>query len=31
MREKQVKEICEYAEKVIDDMNEGMVIVQAGG
>ncbi|KAF2361034.1 SGNH hydrolase-type esterase domain [Trinorchestia longiramus] len=31
LRGKRVKEICEYAEKVIDDMNEGMVIVQAGG
>ncbi|KAF2355535.1 SGNH hydrolase-type esterase domain [Trinorchestia longiramus] len=28
---KRVKKICEYAEKVIDDMNESMVIVQAGG
>ncbi|KAF2361001.1 SGNH hydrolase-type esterase domain [Trinorchestia longiramus] len=28
---KRVKEICEYAEKVIDDMNEGIVIVQGGG
>ncbi|KAF2350656.1 SGNH hydrolase-type esterase domain [Trinorchestia longiramus] len=25
------KKICDHAEKVIDDMNEGMVIVQAGG
>ncbi|KAF2344023.1 SGNH hydrolase-type esterase domain [Trinorchestia longiramus] len=31
LRGKRVKEICEYAEKVIDNMNEGMVIVQAGG
>ncbi|KAF2352131.1 SGNH hydrolase-type esterase domain [Trinorchestia longiramus] len=31
MRGKRVKELCEYAEKVIDDMNDGMVIVQAGG
>ncbi|KAF2365490.1 SGNH hydrolase-type esterase domain [Trinorchestia longiramus] len=27
---KKVKEICEYAEKVIDDMDEGMVIVEVG-
>ncbi|KAF2350351.1 SGNH hydrolase-type esterase domain [Trinorchestia longiramus] len=31
LRGKGVKEICGYAEKVIDDMNEGMVIVQGGG
>ncbi|KAF2353094.1 SGNH hydrolase-type esterase domain [Trinorchestia longiramus] len=31
LRGKRVKQICEYAEKVIDDMNEGMVIVQGGG
>ncbi|KAF2345168.1 SGNH hydrolase-type esterase domain [Trinorchestia longiramus] len=31
LRGKQVKEIFEYAEKAIDDMNEGMVIVQADG
>ncbi|KAF2357441.1 SGNH hydrolase-type esterase domain [Trinorchestia longiramus] len=31
MRGKRVKEICEYAERVIDDMNEGMVVVQGGG
>ncbi|KAF2345394.1 SGNH hydrolase-type esterase domain [Trinorchestia longiramus] len=30
-RGKRVKEICEYAEKVIHDMNEDMVIVQRGG
>ncbi|KAF2350080.1 hypothetical protein FHG87_019164 [Trinorchestia longiramus] len=27
---KKSKKNCEYAEKVIDDMNEGMVIVQGG-
>ncbi|KAF2345156.1 SGNH hydrolase-type esterase domain [Trinorchestia longiramus] len=31
LRGKGVKEISEYAEKVIDDMDEGMVIVQGGG
>ncbi|KAF2352811.1 hypothetical protein FHG87_016438 [Trinorchestia longiramus] len=31
LRGKRVKEICENAEKVIDDMNKGMVIVQGGG
>ncbi|KAF2357489.1 SGNH hydrolase-type esterase domain [Trinorchestia longiramus] len=30
LRGKRVKEICEYAEKVIDNMNEGMMIVQGG-
>ncbi|KAF2357147.1 hypothetical protein FHG87_012095 [Trinorchestia longiramus] len=28
---KGIKEICEYADKVIDDMDEGMVIVQGCG
>ncbi|KAF2344207.1 hypothetical protein FHG87_025037 [Trinorchestia longiramus] len=28
LRRKGIKEICEYAEKVTDDMDEGMVIVQ---
>ncbi|KAF2357873.1 hypothetical protein FHG87_011375 [Trinorchestia longiramus] len=31
LRGKRLKEICEYAKKVINDMNEGMVIVQGGG
>ncbi|KAF2343430.1 SGNH hydrolase-type esterase domain [Trinorchestia longiramus] len=31
LRVKRVKETCEYAEKVIDDMNKWMVIIQGGG
>ncbi|KAF2344083.1 hypothetical protein FHG87_025161 [Trinorchestia longiramus] len=31
LRGKRVKKICKYAEMVINDMNEGMVIVQGGG
>ncbi|KAF2367637.1 hypothetical protein FHG87_001608 [Trinorchestia longiramus] len=31
LRGKRVKEICKYDEKVIDDMDEGMVVGQGGG